>query len=73
MDIKEEIYNFISKHEAQLSCDLKNKDEDIEVRFTRFGNRAGCRALYDVMQMLDEDTQYKVIEMMKKFRIHDER
>lgn len=55
MDIKEEIFNFISTHEAQVSHDMNKKDENIKVRFTTFGNRAGCRAVYDVIQMLDDD------------------
>ena len=50
MDIKEEIFNFISTHEAQVSYDMNKKDENVEVRFTTFGNRAGCRAVYDRCQ-----------------------
>lgn len=69
MDIKEEIFNFISKHEAQVSIDMKKVDDNIDVRFTKFGNRAGCKALYEVMDMLDEDTKLKVVEMMKNRRI----
>ena len=69
MDIKEEIFNFISTHEAQVSRDVKSKDEDIDVRFTTFGNRAGCRAVYDVIQMLDDDMKLKVVDMMRNKRI----
>jgi hypothetical protein len=69
MNIKEEIFNFISSHEAQVSHDMKQKDDMIEVRFTTFGNRAGCKALYEVIQMLDEDMKLKVVEMMKNRRV----
>jgi predicted regulator of amino acid metabolism with ACT domain len=69
MDIKEEIFNFISTHEAQVSRDVKKKDDDIEVRFTTFGNRAGCRAVHDVIQMLDDDMKIKVVEMMRNKRV----
>jgi hypothetical protein len=69
MNIKEEIFNFISIHEAIVSHDMKQRDEDIEVRFTTFGNRAGCKAVYDILQMLDDDKKLKVIEMMRQKRI----
>lgn len=68
MDIKEEIFNFISKHESIVSHEMKQKDEDIKVTFTTFGNRAGCKALYEVIEFLDDDTKSKVIEMMNQKR-----
>ena len=69
MDIKEEIINFISTHEAQVSYDMNKKDENIKVNFTTFGNRAGCRAVYDIIQMLDDDMKLKVVEMMRVKRV----
>lgn len=69
MDIKEEIFNFISTHEAQVSHDIHKKDKNIKVRFTTFGNRAGCKAVYDVIQMLDDDMKLKVVEMMRSKRV----
>ena len=69
MDIKEEIFNFISAHEAQVSRDMKKKDDAINVRFTTFGNRAGCRAVYDVIEMLDDAMKLKVVEMMCNKRV----
>ncbi len=69
MDIKEEAFNFMSTHEAIISRDMRKIDEDIQVRFTTFGNRAGCRAVYDIIEMLDDDTKAKVIEMMRNKKI----
>ena len=69
MDIKEEIFDFISTHEAQVSRDMRKKDDDIDIRFTTFGNRAGCKAVYDVIEMLDEDMKLKVVEMMRNKRV----
>jgi hypothetical protein len=69
MDIKEEIFKFISTHEAQVSHDMKQKDDMIDVRFTTFGNRAGCKALHEVIQMLGEDMKLKIVEMMKNRRV----
>jgi len=69
MDIKEEMFNFISTLEAQVSYDMKQKDDMIDVRFTTFGNRAGCKALYEVILMLDEDMKLKIVEMTKNRRV----
>lgn len=69
MDIKEEIFNFISTHEAQVSHDMNKKDENIKVSFTTFGNRAGCKAVYDIIQMLDDGMKLKAVEMMRNKRV----
>ena len=69
MDIKEEIFKFISVHEAIVSNDIKRRSVDTEVRFTTFGNRAGYKAIYDIVEMLDEDTKSKVVEMMQNKRV----
>jgi|TARA_B100000767_G_C19635367_1_gene480169 hypothetical protein len=66
---KEIIFDFISTLESQVSYDMKKKDDMIDIRFTTFGNRAGCKALYEVIQMLDEDMKLKVVEMMKNRRV----
>jgi hypothetical protein len=69
MDIKEEVFKFISTHESIISNEMRNRDEDITVRFTTFGNRAGCRAINEIIELLDDDTKLKVIEMMKNKRV----
>ncbi len=69
MDIREEIFNFISTHEAQVSVDMKKKDDLIEVSFTTFGNRAGCKAIFEIISVLDDQNLIKVLEMMKKKRV----
>lgn len=63
--IKEHIHDFISRHEAMVSDKVKNNNQDINVRFTNFGNYAARNALYDVIKILDDNTKLKVIEMMK--------
>lgn len=67
--IKEEIHYFISIHEAQISYEMKKRDENIDVRFTTYGNRAGCRAVYDIIKMLDDDKKAMVLKMMKDKKI----
>jgi len=69
MNIKKEIFNFISTHEAIVSHEINERDENIKVHFTTFGNRAGCKAVYEIIQMLDDDTKLKVIEMMKNKKV----
>jgi len=68
-NIKEEIFKFISIHEAIVSNEIKSKNSDIKVRFTTFGNRAGCKAIYDILELIDGDTKTKILEMMKNKRV----
>ena len=70
-NIRQDIFEFISTHECIVSNDMNNKDEDIKVTFTTFGNRAGCHALYDVIELLDNDTKLKVVGMMKNKKVED--
>lgn len=65
MDIKEQIFYYISTLESQVSYDMKKKDDSIDVRFTTFSNKAGCKAVYEIIESLDEETKSKVLEMMK--------
>jgi hypothetical protein len=65
MDIKEHIFSFVSTHEAIISNNLRNRDSEIKARFTTFGNKAACSAIYDIIEILSEDEKTKVIEMMK--------
>lgn len=71
MEIKNKIFDFISTHEAIVSNDMRNKDENINVRFTTFGNRAGCNALYDIISLLDDNAKSKVIAFMDNKRVMD--
>ena len=48
---------------------MEKIDENIKVRFTTFSNRAACKAVYDIVEMLDDDTKLKVIEMMKNKKV----
>ncbi|MEK6829731.1 MAG: hypothetical protein AABY15_06445 [Nanoarchaeota archaeon] len=65
--IREEILTFLSRHEIIISDEMEEKD--IDARFTTFGTRAGCRAIYEIIETLDDDAKLKVIEMMKNKRI----
>jgi hypothetical protein len=69
VNVKAEIFKFISTHESQVSHDIKDRDDSIDVRFTTFGNRAGCKAVYEIIEMLNEDVKLEVIEMMKSKRV----
>ncbi len=67
-EMEETIFRFISVHEAQLSQDLEKQGLE-NIKFTRFGTRAGCRALREVIEILNEDQKLKVIEMMSNRKI----
>jgi hypothetical protein len=68
MDIQEEIQNFMSTHECVISREMS--DKDIKSNFTTFGNRAGCRAIKDIIEFLDDDVKLKVLDMMKSKRVN---
>lgn len=61
-EVKENIFKFISKHESVISQEM---GDEVNVRFTTYGNRAACRAIYEVISILDASTKDKVMEMMK--------
>ena len=65
IDIREEIFYFMSKHERIVSNEMSKIDENIKAHFTKFGTRAGCKAMYDIIEILDDDNKRKVIEMMR--------
>lgn len=63
-DINYATRKFIGTHEAELSYNIERHDSNVPIKFTTFGNQAGANALRDVMKMLDEETQLKVMSMM---------
>jgi hypothetical protein len=73
MDIQEEIYNYISKHEATISNNFRNSGDDIKVHFTTFGNRAACKAVHEILNILDDESKILVLNMMKNKRVISEK
>lgn len=63
--MKELIYNYVSKHEAQLSSNLKSENNDIEVKFTIFGTTVACKAVNEIIDLLDDNNKAKITEYMK--------
>jgi hypothetical protein len=65
--LSEEVYRFVSKHEAIIS---NRMDEDgIKASFTSFGNRAACKAIKDILSILSEPELEKVLEMMENKKV----
>ena len=63
MDIREEIFKFVSKQEVILTNQMK--EDDIKANFTTFGNRVACKAIDEILAILSDDEKQKVLEMMK--------
>lgn len=61
--MEDKIFRYISAHEVLISDEME-KINDIPVKFTTFGNRVACRAVREIIQLLDDETKLKVIEMM---------
>jgi hypothetical protein len=68
IDVNKEISDFIGTHESIISREMLERDEDIRISYTTWGHRAGCRAVNDILQLLDEETKLKVMVFMKNKR-----
>lgn len=66
--LKEEIYYYVSKHENEVTSEFHERGIE-DVRFTNFGNRAACKALYEVISSLPEDIQTNIVKLMKNKNI----
>lgn len=60
---------FVSKHEILVSERIKKVSDDYNVSFTKWGSRACFNALYDIIDILDEDNKLKVLEMIRNKKI----
>ena len=55
------MFDYVSTYEAKISV----RNEDNNVRFTRFGNRAACEAIYNIYDSLDDENK-KIISLIFK-------
>ena len=67
--LKEDISDFIGTHECIISKEMKERDDDIKISFTTWGHRAGCRAVSEIIELLDESSKLKVVNMIKNKRV----
>ncbi len=63
--VKDVVRHFISKHEVIITDEINRKSRDKKVKFTTFGNKVACEALYEVISTLDGDSLDKVVTMME--------
>lgn len=63
--IKNDIFDYVSTFEVKIS--LRNEDKD--VTFTQFGNRAACEAIFNIYNNLDKTNQDKIEKLLKETEV----
>lgn len=67
--IDESIHDYVATHECIITNKVKERDEDINVKFTRWGNTVARKCLIEVLEVCDEKTQQKILNMMNSKRV----
>lgn len=68
--IKESIHSFVATHQCIVTRKAKERDEDLRVTFTNWGDSSACKALFEVISICDEATQKRIVEMMDNRRVN---
>lgn len=64
------VFDYVSTHEAIIANKIRERDGDIKVTFTTFGNRAACQAITEIIEMLINDySTHDIINMMKNKKL----
>jgi hypothetical protein len=63
--VRRDVHHYLSMHESIVSRSMAETDDTVDVRFTTFGHRAGCHAVYDIIKSLPEEEQSKLIILMQ--------
>lgn len=71
-ELNDIIYDYVSTHEVIETNRVRKKDEDIPVRFTKFGNRSSCKSIREIISLLDDKNKKKVLFHMDNRRVLDE-
>jgi hypothetical protein len=66
--IENSVHDFVATHENIITNKAHERDENIDVRFTRWGNSVARRCLIDVIDVCDEETKLKILDMMDNKR-----
>ena len=67
--IEESVHDFVATHECIITNKVHQRDDNIDVKFTRWGNTVARRCLIEVIDTCDEDTKEKILNMMDNKRV----
>ena len=65
-NLDETIHDYVAVHEKIIGEQAHKRDENLDVRFTRWGNTVARRCLKEVIAVCDEETKEKIIKMMNE-------
>lgn len=67
--IENSVHDFVATHECIIQNKAHERDENIDVRFTRWGNSVARRCLIELIEVCDEETKEKILNMMDNKRV----
>lgn len=67
--IEDSVHDFVAIHEIIVTKKAHQRDEDIDVKFTRWGNTVTRKCLIEVINACDEETKLKILGMMDSKQI----
>jgi len=67
--IENTIHDYVATHEIIITNKAPERDDNLNVKFTRWGNSVARRCLIEVIEICDEETKEKIIKMMNNKRV----
>jgi len=62
--IENSIHDFVAIYENIITNKAHERDGNIDVKFTQWGNSVARRCLIEVIDICDEETKLKILNMM---------
>jgi hypothetical protein len=67
-NIENSIHDYVATHEVIITQKVHKIDENLDVKFTRWGNSVARKCLIEVISVCDDVTKKKIIKMMDSKR-----
>jgi hypothetical protein len=67
--IDESVHDYVASQECIITNRVKEIDENIHVKITRWGNTVARKCLIEVLEVCDKETQQKILNMMDNKRV----
>ncbi len=67
--IENAVHDYVATHEVIITQKAHNRDENLDVKFTRWGNTVARRCLIEMINVCDDETKEKILNMMNNKRV----
>ena len=67
-NIENSIHDYVATHEVIITNRVHQRDENLNVKFTRWGNSVARICLVEVINICDDETKTKILKMMNNKR-----